>query len=164
MKTIYVIIVFLFIYSFTSAQEVLDSPLIEIFTLVEDFSPNPTGSYSFTLSAIGTAWKAINTSSQYYYEYDISNEVLGGTVYLIINAPYYQYTGYNFSPWGDHSYPEFGFGLYKLQSSTSNYFYLDYRDTRYGFYTGCTGHCADIWVKYDVNSEKLYLKSSGSSG
>ena len=162
MKTIYIIVTFLFMCIFTSAQDKLDSPLIEIFTLVEDPSPNPTGSYSFTLSAIGTAWKAIRTSSQYYYEYDISSEVLGGTVYPIVNAPYYQYTGFNYPPNGDHSYPEFGFGLYKLQSSTSNYIYLDYRDTRYGFYSYCTGHCADIWVKYDVSTQELYLKSSGS--
>jgi hypothetical protein len=163
MKSFYVVSVFILFCNLTFSQEALDSPLIEIFTLIEDSSPNPTGSYAFTLSAIGKAWKAIHTSSPYYFEYDISNEVLGGTVYPIINAPYYQYTGYNFSPWGDHSYPEFGFGLYKLQSSTSNYFYLDYRDTRYGFYTSCTGHCADIWVKYDVNSENLYLKSSSGS-
>lgn len=159
MKTIYVIILVLFFYNFTTAQEELDSPLIEIFTLVEDSSPNPSGNYSFTLTSMGTAWKVI-PHSIYPNDYDISDEVSGGTVYPEINAGISGYTGFNYIAHDNHNYPEFGFGLYKLECSAGNYFYLDYRDTRYGKYTYCTGHCADIWVKYDVNSEEIRLAST----
>jgi len=71
--------------SYIISQEVLDSPLLEIFTLVEDSSPDPQGEYSFTLSSIGTAWKVIRYSSQRNL-YDISSNVSGGTVYPVVNA------------------------------------------------------------------------------
>ena len=149
--------------SYIISQEVLDSPLLEIFTLVEDSSPDPQGEYSFTLSSIGTAWKVIRYSSQRNL-YDISSNVSGGTVYPVVNAVQSEYTGFNYILNDDHSYPEFGFGLYKLKDSLGNYFYLDYRDTRYSMYINCTGHCADIWVKYNVNTTSISLKSGSNWG
>ena len=51
-------------------------------------------------------------------------------------------------------YDIFGCGLYKIVSSENPnyYFYIDYRDTRYGSYTGSIGHNADIWIKYFYSS------------
>jgi hypothetical protein len=167
MKHLFVISLVLILQVKLISQETLDSPLIEIFTLVEDPSPNPSGNYNYTLSAIGTVWKVIKSQSSGYYDYfeydiDIYNEASGGIVNPIINAPYSQYTGFNFIPFDDHSYPEFGFGLYKLKLFDSKFFYLDYRDVRYGFYQNCVGHCADIWIKYKVDSGKFYLSTNHS--
>jgi hypothetical protein len=42
------------------------------------------------------------------------------------------------------------------------YFYLDWRDTRYGSYNYCNGHCQDIWIKYDGNTGKLHYANSAN--
>jgi len=53
----------------------------------------------------------------------------------------------------------FAYGLYKIsQNRGQAYFYLDYRDNNWGYYSNCAGHCQDIWIKYDkINDSFSYL-------
>jgi hypothetical protein len=155
MKYLYIFILFLTINLYCQKSP-MDSPLIEIFVLAE--SDNLSGTdVDFTLSNVGTAWRAIPGSSPKIFE--ISNLVNGGTVTAILNVGYAHYTGFNYSHRDDHSYPEFAFGFYKL-SVLNKYFYLDYRDTRYGSYSYCNGHCADIWIKYDYSNNSISYTNS----
>lgn len=90
---------------------------------------------------------------------EILNQVGGGVVIAKLNVPYYKYTGFNYCYSDDHSYPEFGFGIYKL-STMDRYFYIDYRDYNYGNYHYSGGHDADIWIKYDFDEMELYLRNN----
>lgn len=139
---------FLFISITFGQEEVLDSPLIEIFTLVSD--TNNLAEISYSLSPVGTVWE-VNMVNSYSNTYSISSNANGGVVYPLVNASYIDYTGFNYIVYDDHNYPEFGFGFYKLKTSSNKYIYLDYRDTRYTWYSYCNGHCNDIWVNFDVN-------------
>ena len=52
----------------------------------------------------------------------------------------------------------FGYGLYKFYvEQYSAYFYIDYRDANYSFYSNCPGgECNDIWVKYERSLDKFF--------
>lgn len=57
----------------------------------------------------------------------------------------------------------FGYGLYKITTNESDaYFYLDYRDHRYGNYENYPIHEnvqeADIWLKYDDLTNTFWIK------
>ncbi len=158
-------ITFLFLIVVTSQvyyPQVEDSPLIEIFVLAKSNSGYGSN-VTFKLDAVGTAWKAIPRSNPKTFL--ISEDVNGGIVTASLDASYNNYTGFNYSYTGDHSYPEFGFGFYKLSIPVFNlYFYLDYRDIRYGSYINyCNGHCADIWIKYDFTTSAVYLSTYSPS-
>lgn len=99
--------------------------------------------------------------NSYSNTYSISSNANGGVVYPLVNASYIDYTGFNYIVYDDHNYPEFGFGFYKLKTSSNKYIYLDYRDTRYTWYSYCNGHCNGIWVNSDVNKDSIYINNSG---
>jgi len=52
---------------------------------------------------------------------------------------------------------EFAYGVYKFYiEQYSAYFYIDYRDAYYGYYTNCPGFCNDIFIKYEKNLDKFF--------
>jgi hypothetical protein len=63
--------------------------------------------------------------------------------------------------------PIYAYGLYKLSTNhSSKYFYLDFRDDRYGYYgwyqPPTFGHNIDLWIKYDANTQEFSYSSLGS--
>lgn len=51
------------------------------------------------------------------------------------------------------------------RNNSDDYFYLDFRDDRYGGYHligGYVGHWIDIWIKYDAASRFYYYSNDGS--
>lgn len=64
------------------------------------------------------------------------------------------------------SLPNICYSLYKFYCEEFDfYFYLDWRDTRYepiypyGFSGTCTGHCDDLWIWYDGNTQRFYYSN-----
>ncbi|RKY60301.1 MAG: hypothetical protein DRP96_05845 [Candidatus Neomarinimicrobiota bacterium] len=56
--------------------------------------------------------------------------------------------------------------MYKLcRNNTNDYFYLDFRDDRYGGYDligGYAGHWIDLWIKYDASTGRFYYSNDGN--
>lgn len=56
----------------------------------------------------------------------------------------------------------FGRGIYKfIPVGQSAYFFLDYRDTRYGSYSNIPFHTADIWIRYNASSGSFSYRNNG---
>jgi len=73
--------------------------------------------------------------------------------------------GWNFvlSKDGPSGTPIFGYGLYKFSKDKYNYFYLDYRDDRFGNYSnfgGPYGHEVDLWIKFNIESPGTFYYST----
>jgi hypothetical protein len=146
--------------------EILDSAPVELFVLT--LSSSETDTFRYSITAIGSVWKADNTHppSNYtmtsdfnrviYPPYD--NPPLSRTDW---NA-YEDWAGYDFiigsqaipPPW-PYRMPNFAWGLYKIKMLYGDdYFYLNFRDQNYSQYSSyCNGHCADVWVKYDSDQD-----------
>jgi hypothetical protein len=87
---------------------------------------------------------ANNVSNIYYWKgWDFVTDITN-------NPPYY--------------IPKYAYGLYKLSTNeSSEYFFLDFRDDRYGYYLSYQppsyGHDQDLWIKYDATNNKFYYAS-----
>lgn len=90
---------------------------------------------------------ANNVSNIYYWKgWDFVTDITN-------NPPYY--------------IPKYAYGLYQLSTNeSSEYFFLDFRDDRYGYYLSYQppsyGHDIDLWLKYDAAINKFYYASSTS--
>lgn len=162
------IFLFLFCYSLIYSQEEKAAP-VEIFLgIVTNDGVMASNDFTFYLNALSVVYKGIlnpdytatfNQSNNYnnaFWKPPLSNQHQndwGG-----FDAGLYQG-----DPW---PYQAIAFGLYKMTTNESDsYFYLDYRDTRYGrydlFLPPSYGHDADIWIKYNSDEDKFYINSKG---
>ncbi len=99
-----------------------------------------------------------NAMAHYISGYQIIQEI-SNTNFSLFNWPYFRMIFLD-----DGGSNSFGYGIYKLFIEPySAYFYIDYRDTDYGSYTNCNGHCQDTWLKYERSLNKFYYKP-GSNG
>ncbi len=138
-------------------QEPLADKWLEIFCGSENYS----NSVEYSLEPIGMIWD-VEWSTSKIFRIDTDGSSNGGLYIAPHNQNIADWSGYNYIASSKRVVAEdFGFGLYKL-SAMGCYFYLDWRDTRYGSYTYCTGHCQDIWIKYDGNTGKLHYANSAN--
>ena len=151
------IIFFLFILTMAKAGQL--SHNVELFIGIVNSSEDIT----FTLTAESAIWGA-NTwyddllltdsynTSQYTADKDLEDED--------------SWEGWNFvTSIVSNYHPAFGWGLYKLcRNDTNDYFYLDFRDDRYGNYSAFgdpLGHAIDLWIKYDNFLSEFYYSTDG---
>ncbi|MBI2416978.1 MAG: T9SS type A sorting domain-containing protein [Ignavibacteriales bacterium] len=78
------------------------------------------------------------------------------------------WSGFNFAVNPDPNLSSFGYGLYKISTGNgTTYFYLDYRDTRYGAYESflppSVGHDADIWIRFNESIGQFGISSSSNN-
>jgi hypothetical protein len=114
----------------------------------------PSQVLEFYTIAQSTVW-AGSTSPRSYW---ISNLYNNGTFIPENNVSnIYYWKGWDFvtditnNP--PYSIPIYAYGLYKIYTNHSTeYFYLDFRDSRYGWYLSYQppsyGHDIDLWIKY----------------
>jgi len=166
MRRLWLLLVFIFsAYNFYGQTETLP---VEIFVGTENVNPAQKTIIIY-LTAIDAVWggKDVSSTQINYYLTD-EFDYLAYTVPVNNNNQIY-WAGLDFvlSQTYQGYYPIFGYGLYKVTTNESNaYFYLDYRDDRFGNYSQYSpvtfGHDQDIWIKYDDAANKFYLKSGGS--
>ena len=157
-------ITFVIVYTcILNAQQLADTQM-EIFCGSENYAEN----LQYNLTPIGMTWNvAWPTPYTKVFTIDTDGTVDGGAFTAEPNVPIYCWKGYNYLPssesggCGGFNGEDFGFGIYKL-AVADRWIFLDWRDTRYGSYSTCDGHCADIWIKYDGNSGKMHIKSDAT--
>lgn len=166
MKIILLLLLFNIINIFPQRQQ---APQVEIFLGIIDNGGYRENSHIFYLNAVSYVWKGILINGQNYFY--LSNEDYF-TEYQPshYNQPFNSWGGWDVGTSYDNNleYPHIGFGLYKMFISKcfmteciDKYFYLDYRDTRYGLYEyfgNPAGHAADIWIKYNNDENKFLYK------
>jgi hypothetical protein len=160
MKSIFTILNICFFITTNFCQEILSDPGHEIFCGSEHYSNQIT----YNLQPIGTIWDVVWLPHSKVFSIDTDGSSDGGIFVAEPNKPISYWKGYNYiaSTWNVPT-EDFGFGFYKL-SVMNKFIYLDWRDTRYGNYNYCNGHCADIWIKYDGQDGNVYLKNDASEG
>lgn len=130
----------------------------------------PTQNLTFTIEAQGKVWAGSYPPRTYWStdDYDVSTF----TPHENNEWPPNQWRGWDFvtditsNP--PYYIPIYAYGLYKLSTNhSSEYFYLDFRDDRYGYYSWYQpptfGHAIDLWIKYDANTQKFSYSSTGSA-
>jgi hypothetical protein len=155
-------IIFITVCTFIlNAQQIADTQM-EIFCGSENYLENLT----YNLSPVGMTWDvAWPTSDTKIFSIDTDGTVDGGAFIAEPNVPISCWKGYNYLPssesggCGGFNGEDFGFGIYKLEVA-DRWIFLDWRDTRYGSYSFCYGHCADIFIKYDGSTSQMHIKSS----
>lgn len=128
----------------------------------------PSQTLTFTIEVQSTSWAGSLDPRSYWIstEYDLTtftpheNNELDPT----------HWRGWDFvtDPTSNPPYPIpiYAYGLYKMSTNHSNeYFYLDFRDDRYGYYNWYPppthGHDIDLWILYDAVTQKFSYCSDG---
>jgi Secretion system C-terminal sorting domain len=147
------------------AQEELYYPG-EMYLATDSVTP-PSQTLTFTIEAQGSVWAGSDTPISYW----ISTEYNTSTFIPQANNewPPSYWRGWDFvtditnNP--PYPIPIYAYGLYKLTTNHSGeYFYLDFRDDRYGYYQQPTnGHPIDLWIRYNASAQKFSYSSSGSA-
>jgi hypothetical protein len=138
----------------------------EMYLATSNVTP-PTQTLTFTIEAQGTAWAGSDTPISYWISTEYSTSSF--TPQANNEWPPSYWRGWDFvtsitnNP--PYTIPIYGYGLYKMTTNNSNeFFYLDFRDDRYGYYQSpINGHWIDLWIRYDASTQKFSYSSSGSA-
>jgi len=152
---------FVLIFFNISFCQIPYSPAVEIFLGLE----NASVSHTINMNSFGAVFG-------YTYNGNHSYEITNYYDHLDYEAPPNlsegNWAGFDFvfSSTSPPTFDIYGFGFYKVTiDEGTSYFYLDYRDQRYGSYElyppPSYGHDADIWIKYDDNLNQFFIKSDG---
>jgi hypothetical protein len=133
--------------------EPLGWPLIEVY--IGTTGLNAGERVHYTLEAVGSVWEGgpfvgtpyILTNNYQFARYPANSGYVGNSTFSSTTK---DWLGFSFIPSRWPGVDLFSYGVYKLKVYPRNAtLFLDYRDNRYGSYTGCP-QCADIWIKYDA--------------
>jgi Secretion system C-terminal sorting domain len=143
---------------------------VEIFIGTENVSP-VSKNIKITLDAIGQVWEDIDNGSDKVLILSNDNNYYSSSWLIAPNneADPYHWDGWDFttSQSAQGTYPVYGFGLYRFSTEdSSSYFYIDFRDDRFGSYGLCQppsyGHDIDIWIKYNDSTDEFYISTQPS--
>lgn len=140
------------------------SPQVEIFIGTSSINP-PSGSIEFIFSAKVLSGIISKTQPPPDYIYFITqNENYCSLEISHHNASIGSWEGWHFVTSDQGGYDSYGYGFYKLTNSYGNaVIYLDYRDSRCGYYTNTFGHPIDIWIKYNIDNDSYQISSNATT-
>ncbi|MFA6541482.1 MAG: T9SS type A sorting domain-containing protein [Bacteroidota bacterium] len=147
----------LFFLNILNAQQQPLSPPIEMYFGTENVITST--SYTLSISSKSTVFD-VQSNDQINHSTSIYNT--SSFTPLANNESVDNYWGWNFvNDITIPSSPTFAYGLYKFSlSSTNIFFYIDFRDSRFGFYQNYSppsiGHDADLWLKFNEFTGKMY--------
>jgi len=118
---------------------------------------------TFTLTSVNEVW-ATNTWGENFLLSDQYNNSQWTADYTKIDND--DWGGWDFvtSHTQSSEIPVYAYGLYKFSRNDYVYFYIDYRDDRYGNYSAFgdpLGHAIDLWIKYDNFLSEFYYSTDG---
>lgn len=128
---------------------------VELFFITENLPSTPI--MSFNLTAASKCWgiDPVRTTPPILGDFYFTNEYNNVNYNPSANNLGGHSGGYNFITSPDqYNYPIFAYGLYKVTNNVNDkYFFVDYRDTRAGFYRyfepPTVGQEIDVWIKYN---------------
>lgn len=133
---------------------------VEIFTGIVNSEEN----ILFTITAESAVWGANKWDDDFLLTdlYDMSQFTA-----KYENSDISSWKGWDFVlyHYPTSSTPVYGYGLYKFTKDEYHYFYLDYRDDRFGNYKAFgnpNGAETDLWIKYDASIGRFYYSTNGS--
>ena len=121
---------------------------------------NASANITFTMTAESVVWAANRWFEDDFLISDEYNTSQWTADYTLTSVDSWE--GWHFVTSQGSLFPVYAYGLYKFSMDQYNYFYLDYRDDRYGNYSGFGepfGHEIDLWIKYDANSYTFYYST-----